>query len=544
MDMQEENLNLRSLKIGCLPIIDVFIERMGLKDKLAKALSNSGYAEAVIILLKNILTEREAMYAVRQWAFLFDLKLDDGSEIGDDRLGRALDRLFGADRATLQTEIVLKVIKAFDLKMGQIHNDTTSISAYGAYESQDAKAIKLKRGHSKDHRPDLKQLVYSLCVTRDGAVPVHFKCYDGNRTDDTIQLETWNSIRVLLQTPNFVYVGDSKLCVEESMRKIDGEHGFFVTMVPRTRAEVAEFAEGLGAGNVIWERCLRKRFSRTGAEFDTFDVAQGHYQLREGFRVFWFKSSQKRKRDAHARAERIQKATRKLESMDLRRLRGPKTESTIRTRIDGILARYHVGDYLRVEIEMETEEEFKALARGRPTLETKYRRVLKKAPCLKIDRNAEAITRAQLMDGIFPLTTNTKEKALEVLKIYKYQPTLEKRHSLLKSTFEVAPMWLKKNSRIEALMFVEYLAQMVAALIERELRNEMVNKKIDILESLPEGRPSKTPTFEQLLRLFENRHRHELLEKNRPVKVFTEPLTKVQDQILTLLQVAKIHYVT
>lgn len=542
--MQGKNLNLRSLKVGCLPIIDVFIERMGLKDKLSKALSNAGYAEAIIILLKNILTEREAMYALRQWAYLFDLKLEDGSEIGDDRLGRALERLFAADRATLQTEVVLKVIKAFNLKMDQIHNDTTSVSAYGVYDKQNPKAVKLKRGHSKDHRPDLKQLVYSLCVTRDGAVPVHFKCYDGNRTDDTIQLETWNSIRVLLQTPNFIYVGDSKLCVENSMRKIDGEHGFFVTMVPKTRAEVSEFAESLAAGNVVWGRCLRKRYPRQGSEFDTFDVAVGHYQLREGFRVFWFKSSQKRKRDAQARTERIQKAIRKLEGMDLRRLRGPKTESAIRMRIDGILTRYHVQDYLRVEVEIDTEEEFKALTRGKPTAETRYRKITKKAPRLKIQRNGEAIARAQLMDGIFPLTTNTKEKAVEILKIYKYQPTLEKRHSLLKSTFEVAPMWLKKNSRIEALMFVEYMAQMIAALIERELRIEMVNKKIDILESLPEGRNSKTPTWEQLLRLFENRHRHELLEKDRSVKVFTEPLTKVQDQVLTLLQVSRASYVT
>lgn len=542
--MQQKNLNLRSLKVGCLPIIDKFIERMGLKEKLANSLSNPSYAEAILILLKNILTEREAMYAIKQWADLFDLKLDDGSQIGDDRLGRALERLFRSDRATLQTKIVLKVIKAFDLKMEQIHNDTTSISAFGTYESQDPRAIKLKRGHSKDHRPDLKQLVYSLCVTRDGAVPVHFKCYDGNRSDDTIQLETWNSLRVLLQTPNFIYVGDSKLCVEKSMRKIDGEHGFFVTMVPRTRAEVSEFADSLASGGVLWQRCLRKRSSRDSSELDTFDVAEGHYQLREGFRVYWFKSSQKKKRDALARSESIQKATRKLENMDLRRLRGPKTEIAIRNRIDSILARYKVRGFLRVEIEIEVEEEFKAITRGKPTLETRYQRVLKKTPYLKIYRNSEAITRAQLMDGIFPLTTNTKEKALEVLKIYKYQPTLEKRHSLIKSTFEVAPIWLKKNSRIEALMFVEYLAQMVAALIEREIRNEMVKKKIDILESLPEGRRSETPTFEQLLRLFENRHRHELLESNQSVKVFTEPLTKVQEQILNLLQISKTHYVT
>lgn len=541
--MQEKNLNLRSFKVGCLPIVDIFIERMALKNKLAKALGNSAYAESILILLKNILTEREAMYAVKQWAFLFDLKLDDGSEIGDDRLGRSLERLFSVDRATLQTRIVLNVIKAFDLKMDQIHNDTTSVSAYGVYAKQDTKAAKLKRGHSKDHRPDLKQLVYSLCVTRDGAVPVHFKCYDGNRTDDTTQLETWNSLRTLLQTPNFIYVGDSKLCVEESMRKIDGEHGFFVTMVPRTRAEVRDFAETLKGGNVLWDRCLRKRSPRSSNEFDTFDVAQGHFQLREGFRVFWFKSSQKKKRDAEARKECLRRAIEKLEGMDLKRLRGPKTEEGIKKRIDGILTRYHVNHYLQVEIEMEKETEFKALTRGKPTPSTRYKRITKEIPRLVIHRNAEAIADAQLMDGIFPLTTNTKEKAPEVLKIYKYQPTLEKRHSLLKSTFEVAPMWLKKNTRIEALMFVEYLAQMVAALIERELRNEMANKKIDLLESLPEGRPSKTPTFEQLLRLFENRHRHELLEKDRPVKIFAEPLTTVQDQVLNLLQVPRTKYV-
>ena len=39
-------------------------------------------------------------------------------------------------------------------------------------------------GHNKDHRPDLKQLVYSLAVTADGAVPVHYKTYDGNTSDD------------------------------------------------------------------------------------------------------------------------------------------------------------------------------------------------------------------------------------------------------------------------------------------------------------------------------------------------------------------------
>src|SRR5690242_17089702 len=80
------------------------------------------------------------------------------------KLGRALDRLFAADRATLQTRTVLAVMNGFDLKMEQILNDTTSVLVRGAYNGQNAKAVQLKRGHSKERRPDLKQLSYSLCL--------------------------------------------------------------------------------------------------------------------------------------------------------------------------------------------------------------------------------------------------------------------------------------------------------------------------------------------------------------------------------------------
>jgi transposase len=91
-------------------------------------------------------------------------------------------------------------------------------------------------------------------------------------------------------------------------------------------------------------------------------------------------------------------------------------------------------------------------------------------PRLHVSTNAEDIARSAAMDGIFPLTANTKEKPVDVFKIYKYQSRIEKRHALLKSTLEVAPIWLKKKPAFEALMFLEFVAQMVAELIERELQ--------------------------------------------------------------------------
>jgi transposase len=530
-------LRLRGLRVVALPILNHFIERMGLEQELTLALKNPGYADALLALLKNIVVDRNALYAVGEWVALYDVGLVAQGNIGDDKLGRALDRLFAADRATLQTRIVLAVMNGFDLKIERIHNDTTSVMVRGAYDHQDPKAIQLKSGHSKERRPDLKQLVYSLCVSNDGAVPVHFKAYDGNQTDDGIHLETWNRLRTLLQHPGFIYVADCKLCTEKNLRTIDGERGFFVTVVPKNRAEVATFADAVLGGDVRWEEILRKRADREEKAFDVIECAVGPYHLREGFILYWYRSSQKKKRDARDRDQRIERTIERLESLDLRRMRGPKTDAAIRKRVDEIIAQYGAEEWVTVEIKWDTVEKFKAITRGKPTADTAFRRIIQHLPRLHVSTDAANIARSAAVDGIFPLTTNTKEKPVDVFKIYKYQPRIEKRHALLKSTLEVAPIWLKKNTRIEALMFLEFLGQMVAALIERELRQKMVENNIDLLCSLPEGRPSKTPTIDQVLRLFENQNKHALYNGDRLIKQFADPLTPVQSQILQLLSI-------
>ena len=143
------------------------------------------------------------------------------------------------------------------------------------------------------------------------------------------------------------------------------------------------------------------------------------------------------------------------------------------------------------------------------------------------------------MDGAFPLTTNTDLDAKAVLRAYKYQPTLEKRHALLKSGLLVAPIFLKKNARIEALMFVYFLAQLLCALIERQLRIAMRENRLPHIQFLPEDRPSATPTSEQLVRVFNSRARYLLLAKEgHLVQVFTDPLTSIQQQILDLLSIS------
>ena len=537
--MQASSFELSHQALGGLPIIEQYFIKMRLPELLTQSMGSARYAVAILLLIKNILLERRALYAIHEWSVQFDPALVCGGAIGDDTIARALDRVYQSDRASLQTRIVLEAVQKFKIEVGQIHQDTTSVKLFGNYAYQLDKAVQLKHGHSKDHRPDLKQLVYELSVTRDGAVPVHFKAHDGNRTDDTLHWDNWLSLRGLFGKSDFLYVGDSKLCVEKTLRSIDSNQGRFVTIMPATRAESGDFADKVASANIRWERVFAKRSTRKFKRIDVFEVASGLYQMREGFRLYWFRSSEKKRRDEEDREEHIDHALDHLRALGDPGRKVARTEETLKRRALKILTEFGAKEWIHVETALERVEEFKQKTRGRANKETDYRRVEKWIPRLNARRNLDAIARSEAMDGVFPLATNTDMKAVEVLNAYKYQPKLEKRHALLKSGLNVAPVFLKKNDRIEALMFVYFMAQIVAALIERDIRLAMDKKKIEALAILPEERPSKHPTTEQVFRVFEHRARHVLYSKSgQAIQTFVDPLTRIQKQILGLLNIA------
>ncbi len=110
---------------------------------------------------------------------------------------------------------------------------------------------------------------------------------------------------------------------------------------------------------------------------------------------------------------------------------------------------------------------------------------------------------------------------LELLLAYKGQPSLEKRFSHMKTDFEVAPVYLKEASRVQALLCVYFLALLTEALLERELRRAMDREAIASLPLYPEGRKCRRPTARRLIDLFEDVQRHSLQVGKRPPVVFT-----------------------
>ena len=91
-------------------------------------------------------------------------------------------------------------------------------------------------------------------------------------------------------------------------------------------------------------------------------------------------------------------------------------------------------------------------------------------------------------DGCFPFVTNKEQPAAELLRIFKVQPHLERRHATFKGVIEAAPLTLKSNARIDALGFCLYVALLVHALVERELRRAMAVSSIASLPHYHEDR--------------------------------------------------------
>ena len=546
--------------VGALPILNRVLQRMRLKEFLTQSLppedkrTKIDTPRVVLLILRNLLVSREPMYGVVEWARnfgpeLFDFWPEELDHLNDDRVGRCLERLFRALDTNLIMDVVAHVVREFDVCLDELHNDSTTVSFFGDYPDANQEQLVLGRtapaitwGHSKDHRPDLKQLLYILTVSEDGGVPVYFQAASGNVVDDQTHQATWRLLAELVQRPDFVYVADCKLATTDNMNEIARQGGRFITVLPATRKENAEFRRRLREKpeTVCW-RELYRLTHEDGSPRDVFRVCTPEQVSKEGYRLLWFHSRGKQESDAATRARRLQRAISEL--MDLRvRLSGPRTrfreQEKVAAAVDAILDAQDARDFLRVEIEQQQQEKYRQTSRGRPCKNTKYTRQVKTCFDVTWQVDGEQLDRAAAGDGVFPLITNLRDwKAKQVLQAYKRQPIIEKRFSQLKTDFRVAPVYLHNVARIVGLLAIYFFALMVQSLLERELRKAMSAQGIESVPLYPEGRACVRPTTRQLLDVFEPLARHTLMTAGDDFQSFTTELSPLQRQLLKLLRV-------
>jgi len=552
-----DHTSLESLEVGAAPVVRRFLDRLQFERLLARHLPLATRRPEDIptpvtlgALVTNLLLARRPLYGLPEWAARrvpehLGLRPGQVDLLGDDRLGRALERLYRADRASLLTALVVRAVREFDIGLAQMHNDTTTVTFSGAYRDQ-VSAEQLDRppritfGYNKDHRPDLKQLLYNVTVSADGAVPVHCKTYDGNVTDDQVHIETWDFLRALVGHADFLYVADCKLCTRDNMSHIAGRQGRFLTVLPRTRAEDRWFRDALQGHAPAWREVGREPNPRRRDGPDiVYDGVESPQRSAEGYRVLWYRSSQKRDEDRAQRQARLERARAWLEGLRAPGRRPFRTYGQAHRAGVEALQREAAERWLRVRVEAEVEETFRQVGPGRPGPDTEYRRVERRTYRVRFDEDGAAVAADALGDGLFPLVTNDESLSLEeALAKYKYQPFVEKRHEQLKSVFGVTPVWLKSPRRVASLLWLYFVVALVQALVEREVRRQMRARGVRRLRLYPEGRASEAPTAALVFGVLEGHRRHRLFDGQGQVRrTFHDELPKAAGEVLDLLGV-------
>jgi transposase len=547
---------LRTYQIGALPILNHFLRRMGLEETLRDLLGPDDpraklpTSTALLVLLRNLLVAREPVYGVGEWAARYapdvlGLLPDQIPLLNDDRMGRCLWGLFRIDSANLALVVAGGVVHEFAIDLERFHNDSTTITFCGAYPDAATEKRFLGQptwaitfGHNKDHRPDLKQLLYILTVSEDGGVPLHFRVESGNTTDDQTHRHTWDLLCKLVGRKDFLYVADCKLATRENMAYLAQAGGRFLTVLPRTRSEDAAFRQRMRQGQVRWQP-LWEKTDEHGQVQDRFAISDGPALTTDGYRLVWYHSTRKAELDAAARATQIEKALQRLSQLRAK-LTSPRTRcrdvGKIQQAVQRILEAGDTADLVRVQIVPRQEERFHQEKPGRPGPATHYVKSISTRFDLKYEIDAVRMAAESATDGVFPLVTNVTELSeLELLHTYKRQPVIEKRFSQLKTDFAVAPMYLKDVRRIQALLCVYFLALLLEALLERELRQAMAREGIESLPLYSEGRACRWPTARRVIDLFENVERHEWVTPGGRKTVLVTELSDLQRRILKLL---------
>ena len=159
--------------------------------------------------------------------------------IDDNVLGRTLDRLFQVGVTDLYTKIALSVVKHLGIQVSSLHLDSTSFHVDGAYEGllgQGEGRIQIIPGYSRDHRPDLNQVVLQLITSNQGNIPLFMQAASGNSSDKSAFAEIVQEHLASFQAAvnNRYLVGDSALYTPDSLTAVVAAKGFFVTRVLKT----------------------------------------------------------------------------------------------------------------------------------------------------------------------------------------------------------------------------------------------------------------------------------------------------------------------
>jgi len=411
------------------------------------------------------------------------------ASLHDYRLGHILDALFGANLNRVFSALALKALEVYSIPTPWLHQDTTTIVLYGAYEDE-PKTLGAPRpayGHSKDGRDDLKQVLLSLGVSGDGGIPLRIGVRDGNRSDSVETPVAIEECLALGLEGVRGIVADSKASSRRTLGVCLEHKIALVTLVPRTcavRQELEAWGRQQPTLPLLVEKPGRTQdeaprrwhghsvLRQVAVEYSDGRVAQ------EALRFVVVHSSQLAQQQTQtSAAAQVKEAEAVADHIKRVQARWfaclPDAEAAL-AEYEGQGRRgrrprpwrYHAVRYRSVADTRRTRR----ARRGRPAkmdpppLESGYRLVVE----------VEALANPEADNGWTVLATTVSAEGCadaELLQAYQDQnATVEPGFRWIKNPAAIAPVWLEKPERIAALAMLTVLGLLVYSVIQRQVR--------------------------------------------------------------------------
>jgi hypothetical protein len=502
--------------VGPLLLVEHFLRRLAVRDMVDGALPRSARSvlsvgEVVCALVASRLCSPSPLYDIAGWASgaaVHELLEIPPALLNDDRLGRALET-FAVYAEDLRSRVAARAIERFGVDAGRWHVDLTTVGVSGAYEH----SALVAKGWASDRRVARQVRTLQACAP-DGTV-LYSRPDPGNAAELTL---VGASLERLLQIsgPGLLIVCDSAMGQPKTMREIDDAGVRFVVPLRASAGFCERFLADVGHQGLRQVRYVPAREASLPPDRRTvFKGALRDWEIPATderpslrLRVAYIHSSEEATQVADARERALVKAEGALERMR-NGLGGRyyKTRAQVERRIGQIIGVNIAG---LIDVTVTARKEKLTLA---------------------WQRNQDAIATAASFDGIYALATNLPGRitAGQVLRLYKDQQIVERRHRDLKQTLKVRPIFLHNDDRVYALISIVGIALLIFGLIEAQTRAALGPEQLPGL--LPEGRAAR-PTGRNILAAFQG-----LGLTYTHTGIQLDQLTDTQQHILDLLQI-------
>jgi hypothetical protein len=512
-------------EVGALLLAWHFLRELDVAGVVDRALPRSerselSVGEVVCALVASRLCSPSPLYDIAGWASGAAVRELFGIPpqlLNDDRLGRALET-FAVYAESARGLLAARAIEHFGTDSGRLHVDLTTVRVAGAYED----SALVAKGWGSDRR--VARQVRTLQAAAGNGVLLYLRPDPGNCSELALVGASLERLAAFAR-PGMLMVCDSALGQPKPLCQIHRAGLRFVVPLKTSTGFQERYLTEIGPERLtairhVAERerrlalAKRTKYRGTLCDWELEDPETGEPRC---FRVAYIHSSEEAREVAAARERALVKAEDELQRIK-NGLGGRyyKTQTQVERRVGQI-----IGTNIQGLLCVTVGEDQAA------------------KPTISFKRDHDAIAHTARTDGIYALATNmpdTRLSAGKVLRLYKEQEVVERRHRDLKQTLKVRPIFLHNDDRIYALISIIGIALLIFGLLETQLRNALTADEQQPDKRLPllgEDRLAK-PTGANILSAFQGL---DLTHTHRGIEL--DPLTPTQQRILDLLRIQR-----